>query len=522
MKRHRLLLILISISILTSLSSRAITAGEADVADVLARLDDELARRNEYIDVRQRSIDSLRAILSKDPGNLDVMRHMAERYTSFDNDSALTFYQRAFELATARGDKSRAVSFRISRASLLPLAGFIAEAQREFAAIPVDSLSEAERIDYYSGRRQMYSFLSALYSRFPKIARANLDEALDAQRHLIELLPTDSPRYLLNQGEYHYLTRQYAMAEGLLNELIRREGDDSNLSARANHMLADIARARGEEDNVVYYLAQSALSDTRMATREMTSLQELGQMMFQQGDIERSHKYLYTALRNAVECKAQTRMIQVAEAMPLIESVHQVELDASRRRIYIILGVIALTLLCLIVVLVVLRRKIRQMHRLQRHLEDANRTKDEYISQFLNLCSIYMDKLKQFCHIANRKISAGKVDDLYQLTKSGKFVDNQSAEFYLVFDNAFIHLHPHFVDGVNALLRPDEQIVLAPGETLNTDLRILAFMRLGIDDSGRIAQILNYSVNTIYAYRNKLKNRAISRDTFEADVMHIN
>lgn len=90
-----------------------------------------------------------------------------------------------------------------------------------------------------------------------------------------------------------------------------------------------------------------------------------------------------------------------------------------------------------------------------------------------------------------------------------------------MFDNAFIHIYPGFVDSVNALLQHDKQIVVAPGEILNTDLRILAFMRLGIDDSARIAQILNYSINTIYTYRNKLKNRAINRDTFENDVMHI-
>ena len=57
---------------------------------------------------------------------------------------------------------------------------------------------------------------------------------------------------------------------------------------------------------------------------------------------------------------------------------------------------------------------------------------------------------------------------------------------------------------------------------LNTDLRILAFMRLGIEESPRIAQVLNYSLNTIYAYRNRLKSRAINRETFEADVMSIN
>lgn len=161
------------------------------------------------------------------------------------------------------------------------------------------------------------------------------------------------------------------------------------------------------------------------------------------------------------------------------------------------------------------------MKQLENHFREANATKEEYISQFLNLCSIYMDKLKQFCNIANRKISAGKVDDLYQLTKSGKFIENQSKDFYEIFDNAFIHIYPGFVENVNALLRPDQQITLSDGELLNTDLRILAFMRLGISDSGRIAQILNYSVNTIYAYRNKLKNKAINRETFESDIQSL-
>ena len=161
------------------------------------------------------------------------------------------------------------------------------------------------------------------------------------------------------------------------------------------------------------------------------------------------------------------------------------------------------------------------MRKLQDKLQKANKTKEVYISQFLSLCSIYMDKLNQFCKIANRKISAGKVEDLYKLTKSGKFVEEQSREFYEVFDNAFLHLYPNFPNQVNALLLPCEQIQLKEGELLNTDLRILAFMRLGIEDSSRIAQVLNYSINTIYAYRNRIKAKAINKETFEADIMKI-
>ena len=56
---------------------------------------------------------------------------------------------------------------------------------------------------------------------------------------------------------------------------------------------------------------------------------------------------------------------------------------------------------------------------------------------------------------------------------------------------------------------------------MSTDFRILAFMRLGIEESQRIAQVLNYSLNTIYSYRNRLKARAIDRDNFEAQLMKI-
>lgn len=108
------------------------------------------------------------------------------------------------------------------------------------------------------------------------------------------------------------------------------------------------------------------------------------------------------------------------------------------------------------------------------------------------------------------------------MAKSGKFVEEQSNEFYDIFDNAFLHIYPTFIEEVNSLLRPEERIELREGEKMNTDLRILAFMRLGIEDSSRIAQVLNYSLNTIYAYRNRLKARALNRERFEEDVMKIN
>ncbi len=74
---------------------------------------------------------------------------------------------------------------------------------------------------------------------------------------------------------------------------------------------------------------------------------------------------------------------------------------------------------------------------------------------------------------------------------------------------------------VNQLLREEEQIMLKKDEGLSPELRIYAFVKLGVEESTRIAQILHYSVSTIYAYRNKMRNKAINRETFEADIVAI-
>ena len=85
-----------------------------------------------------------------------------------------------------------------------------------------------------------------------------------------------------------------------------------------------------------------------------------------------------------------------------------------------------------------------------------------------------------------------------------------------------MHLFPDFVSQFNELLQDNERFVLKNDEQLNTELRIFALIRLGITDSSQIAEFLRYSVNTIYNYRAKVKNKArVSRDDFETLVCRI-
>ena len=103
-----------------------------------------------------------------------------------------------------------------------------------------------------------------------------------------------------------------------------------------------------------------------------------------------------------------------------------------------------------------------------------------------------------------------------------EFKDKELEELYDSFDAAFLHLFPDFVEKFNALLIPEERITLQKGERMNTSLRIFALIRLGIEDSSKIAEFLHYSVNTIYNYRARIKNGAISeRERFEENVKKI-
>ena len=108
------------------------------------------------------------------------------------------------------------------------------------------------------------------------------------------------------------------------------------------------------------------------------------------------------------------------------------------------------------------------------------------------------------------------------MTKTMETIEEEVELFYATFDETFLSLYPSFVNDLNHLLLEEERIVLRNDEILNPELRIFALIRLGIKDSARIAHLLRYSVNTIYNYRVKIKNKASgNREEFEDQIMQI-
>jgi hypothetical protein len=143
------------------------------------------------------------------------------------------------------------------------------------------------------------------------------------------------------------------------------------------------------------------------------------------------------------------------------------------------------------------------------------------VTQFMMQCSSHIKSLDSWRKMVYGKIVKGKSKELLSESddeKLGKDLDG----FYHNFDSAFLQMYPHFIDRFNDLLQEDERIVLKEGELMNPELRIFALIHLGISDSSQIAELLHYSVNTIYNYRAKVKNKArVSRDLFESFVTKI-
>jgi DNA-binding NarL/FixJ family response regulator len=93
---------------------------------------------------------------------------------------------------------------------------------------------------------------------------------------------------------------------------------------------------------------------------------------------------------------------------------------------------------------------------------------------------------------------------------------------YAAFDQTFLKLFPQFVERYNALFEEDDRKLPADEESLTSEMRIFALIRLGITDSERIANFLNYSVHTVNTYKTRIKNRSfVANEEFERMIMEI-
>lgn len=449
-----------------------------------------------------------------------LLSELGADYANVNIDSALYYFSMGASEAINARDSSAYATFVVQRAAEMPMVGEVKEALDEFNQFSSDDFNKQDLLAYYSSGAKLHFAISNLYPT-DSLRSVYLDAGLMFTDSIISHAPDSTVIYKTSAAHKYYLQGKTALFVASAVEVIEDPAPDPYHFAHSARLLGTYYRNQGRIDDALYYTAISGISDLKAGIRTGDALRHLGEVLFEAGDVERAYACLNAAMNDALESGTRLRSMEAATFVPLVSQSLRQKTNRSRNWLIglaVALGVLAVGL---IGVALFLRREMLKVKRVQRSAAEANYMKETYISQFLSLCSLYMEKLEEFTRVAKRKIMAGQVDELYDMIKSGKIVDEQTKVFYDIFDNAFMHIYPTFVDDINSLLQPDRRITNTVNGSLTMELRIFAFMRLGIDDTAQIARFLGLTSNTIYTYRNKMRSRAIDRETFEANVMKI-
>ena len=512
--------------------------------EALRALDGIIRRRTIYHQEKEHHIDSLKQRLAHattDAARFDLCSQLYEAYVAYRTDSALKYIGEKERLLPRLTGSAYRIDARLNRAGALTIAGMYKEALEVLQQISRGDIPPSLLQGYFHHFRTLYGHM-ADYALTDNERRAYLIEADHYRDSLLSIIPPTDVNHRIIRADQCNAREQYPQAIRLLTPVADTCSDPAVMRFLA-YTLADAYGRMGNRERQKYFLARSAEADLRLAIREYISLRKLAFLLYEDGDIDRAYDYMKCALEDAGACNARARIVEAAEIYPVIDRAHRIRSDRKRRTIIALLAGTAVLTLSLVFSLLHVYRQMKRLSearhalaeankRLQaandalqavnQTLREANAIKEEYVAQYINRCSIYIDKLDNYRRRLMKLAANNKMNELLRAIRSNDLIEAERREFYAEFDRTFLSLFPHFVDKFNALLNEKDRITLKSGERLNTELRIFALIRLGITDSTRIAGFLQYSVTTIYNYRSKLRNRALgNKNEFEAAVMHI-
>lgn len=504
------------------------TSQATSTDSILSVYDAEIKKADVYFQRRQARIDSIADL----PHSPQRWMEMAELYRPFQCDSAIVCYTHA-----TTGDEPLATEARIKLVYLLASIGYYSEG---FNLVEdISFVPEGLRADYYRAMNHLYGE-SAAYGKLSNLKQDGFRMAglyADSLYSVLRAIPgpsLDRYRIDISNARNH---RQYEKALQMCDSAFAIIAPYSHEFAIISYETAITHRSMGNEENYMLWLVRSAIADVRCGITDNGSSWMLAEIMFDQGQLTRAYHYIEYSLANAGRFNARLRYVQINPLGLMINRTYQAQQSKLSRRLqtaFFFLLALLLILAGMVVYTIRQNRRLNNLYEkqglmnaelntlnaqltalnqdlstLNGSLQEASLVKEQYICRYLEVYSEYVKRLTQMARKAGVK-------------DPDAFQSKEMADFYRSFDNTFLSIYRSFVPEFNALLRPEEQIVPKQGELLTTELRIFALIRLGIDSSAKIAELLCYSPNTIYNYRARVKNCALGdRDNFENQVRTI-
>lgn len=526
-------------------------SASSDNTPLLKELDALLDNHTQFVHQREEKIRYLKQLATQEkslPKVLDITYQLIEEYSGFQSDSAFLYIEKNHQLATGLGDTKQLRRNRFQYVFVCAQSGLLNEAQQKLDYLQADlfKMDNDEKVAYYKLQERLYMNLrefsgkSHLEKRYRSLELAYCDS-------IVQLSTPDTEEFYYYTFKKLYGSGQLSKARAAIESYNQLLNPVSNDAARGLYQLSLLYAQEGNLPEEERCLAASAIADVKSAVKQNRSLRLLGQLRYKQGDLKRAYRYIQFSLDDANFYNTRLRNSQLAEVIPIIQKDYQVQRDTQTFRLR--LGIILVSIFFVVILgtmlyvrkkkkeLLLARRELmtindelnainREMmqknddlQKLTDRLTESDQIKEQYVSYFLKLCSTYIQKISEYQKLVNRKIKSGQIDDLLKMNSSNQYLLKESKEFYNKFDEAFLHIYPHFVSEFNALLKEDQRFTLKEGELLNTELRIYALIRMGIRESSQIAEFMGYTPVTIYTYRTKVKSRAIHKESFDKDVL---
>ena len=521
---------------------------------MLQSLDSLVVEKETFVVAKEKRIEELRKMEKKvqtEEEQYWMNKLFYEEYMVYDSDSALSYIHKNLDIAQRLNNLQWVAQWKIEQSFISSATGFLKEGLDLLNEIKVENLSSYAKTDYYGQMMYLYSHYGQ-YSgeNSSQTALYNIQEK--SYRDSVYFhIPGDHPLYLWYRGWQSKGTPQAAEVRDQLSHVLATSKFNSRPDAMNSYILAQLYKEENKEEEFLRYLILSSMADIRSANHDIASLEELGKILYEKGEIDRGYSYLNYCLSCAQLYKNRIRMIGISSALDAIHKTYEQrnkKQEADLRRYLLIVSMLSLVLLAAIFFIALQMKRLKDSRKklnvanqaLNNHVDElelahvqlaeannqlqslngqlleannklteSNYVKEEYIGYVFNICSSYISKLDEYRKNINRKIKAGMVEEVKKMTDASSLASNELKEFYANFDAIFLHIYPDFVSDFNALLQPDKQIIPKEGELLNTELRIYALVRLGISDSVKIAEFLHCSAQTVYNNRLKTRSKAI-------------
>lgn len=505
--------------VVVQVASMSFAERQFDLTEDLRELDARLRNQSYYDQEHHRKADSLRKL---EPNtSFETCLSLFELYASHCYDSAVVYVEKMDRLAHESGDEEQIAVATIKRGFAYLSAGLFKEAYDLFENMDISHCSRETQILYY----RLYARLAFDLADYDagKLRQTYQDQG-------VSLLDKEM-RLLADNDTAHY---EYALALRAMKSYDQHLALAHFKLCLSSHQISDHDRAimyssmafpalqLGHEDDAFHYMILAAIYDIQSSTREGVALCYVASMLHDRGDHERAYAYISKAQRNAIEYGARHRQLEISLVLPIIEQEQLRLSEQFNQRVIVLVIIISLLLICMLVGILLLQNRIGALRKAKQTIEDKNmqlaelgRLKEEYIGTFFGWQSDLVREIDSE-HTHLRRLSQEKKIVELQQYINGLPRQNRRQDFIKRFDEMFLRICPNFVEQFNSLLQEDARIQLKQGELLTTELRIFALIHLGVTDNEKISQVLDYSVNTIYTYKTRMRNRAaMSSDEFD-------